>query len=330
VIAAALGTACVLVASLWMRVVGSMLLVVLLGAGSIAIHRQFERDARVRATEGVLGHVVSRLAGYGVPTGCIGFDRAAKGFMVWNSYNYRFLLPATRFENLDDRPQLPCGPLTISSGLEFGAKHRSARLVAIENDTPMSLWLNLSALPPALREHVTRSGLYFPGSTCHALPPDAYRAALRVEVRQPENVLAHLDGVRLTIDVEHRGAGAPWLGSRAVGEVSGCGRVEIAALIIDRHGRVAYKRTIPTPRSLMPGEDEHVVAGVVAPGAPAPTLRGGPFTLKVILVQEGVRFFGGVDQKGVSVPLCSGAAATTRPSLGVAQEARSSVDPAWR
>ena len=329
-IAAALGTACVLVASLWNRVAGSMLLVVLLGAGSIAIHRQFERDARVRATEGVLGHVVSRLGHYGVPTGCIGFDRAATGFVVWNSYNYRFLLPSTRFQDVDDRPQQPCGPLTISSGLEFGAKHPSVRLVAIENDAPMSLWLDLSALPAALRAHVTKSGLYFPGSTCRALPADAYRAGLRVEVQQPEDVLEHLDAVQLTIDVEHQGAGAPWLGTRAIGDVSGCGRVEIAASIIGSHGQVVYKRTIPTPRSLMPGEHEHVVAGVVAPGAQAPTLGGGPFTLKVILVQEGVRFFGGVDQQGVSVPLDAGSGATTRPSLGVAQEPRTSVGAAWR
>ena len=303
-LAAAVGTACVLLACLWNRAVGSILIIVLLGAGSLTIHRQFERDARVRATEGVLGHVVSRLGGYGVPTTCIGFDPVATGFVLWNSYNYRFLLPSTRFQNLDDQPQKPCGPLTISSGLQFGTTHPSARLVAIENDAPMSLWLDLAALPAGLRNHVTESGLYFPRSTCVPLPAGSYRATLGVSVERHGDVLADLDALRLSIDVVHAGAGAPWLGSRAVADVSGCGRVEIATSVTDRHGKVVYKHTIPTPRTLMPGEREHIVAGVVGPGTPAPRLTaGGPYTLKVILVQDGVRFFGGHDQQGVSIRL---------------------------
>jgi hypothetical protein len=303
-IAAALGTACMLLAGLGRRVVGSILLVVLLGTGSIVIHRQLERDARVRATEGVLAHVVERLGGYGVPTACIGLDRLATGFALWNSYNYRFLLPETRFQNLDERSHEPCGPMTISSRLEFGVSHPSARLVAIENDAPMSLWLDLSALPTGLRDRVTAAGLYFPGSTCRALPADAYRADLRVSARQPDDVLENLDALQLTIDVAHAGAGAPWLGTRAIGEVSGCGRVEIATTVTDGSGKVVYEHTIPTPRTLMPGERERIVAGVVARGARPPALAaGGRFTLNVQLVQQGVRFFGGDRQQGVSIPL---------------------------
>jgi hypothetical protein len=297
----------VLLTRLWNRAVGSVLIVVLLAASSLAIHRQFERDSKVRATEGVLGHVVSALGGYGVPTDCIGFDRDATGFVAWNSYNYRFLLPSTHFQNLDDTPQKPCGPLTISSGLSFGASHPSARLVAIENDAPMSLWLDLSELSPALRDRVTGSGLYFPGSPCAPLPADAYRAGLTVSVQQHGSTLADLGALRLSIDVVHEGAGAPWLGTRAIAKMSGCGRVEIATSVTDAHGKVVYKHTIPTPRSLLPGEREHVVSGVVTHGAPLPNLTaGGPYTLKVILVQEGVRFFGGTNQQGVSIPLGGG------------------------
>ena len=304
VIAAVIGTACVLLASLWNRAVGAIVLVALLGAGSIAIHRRFERDARVRATEGVLAHVVDRLGDDGVPTACIGLDRSATGFALWNSYNYRFLLPSSRFQNLDEGKGEPCGPLTISSGLGFGAAHPSARLVAVENDAPMSLWLDLSALPAGLRERVTQRGLYFPGSTCRALPDDAYRAGLHVSAEQPDDVLEHLDALRLTIDVVHEGAGAPWLGTRAIAQAGGCGRVEIATTVTDARGKVVYKHTIPTARTLMPGEREHIVAGVVAPGTPPPTLgAGGPFTLNVVLVQQGVRFFGGEHDQGVSIPL---------------------------
>jgi len=168
----------------------------------------------------------------------------------------------------------------------------------------MSLWLDLSALPADGRDRVKDAGLYFPGSTCRALPDDAYRADLRVSARQPDDVLENLAALQLTIDLSHEGGGAPWLGTRAIGEVSGCGRVEIATAVTDGQGKVVYKHTIPTPRTLLPGEREHIVAGVVAPGAKPPALTGGgPYTLNVMLVQQGVRFFGGDRQQGVSIPL---------------------------
>jgi hypothetical protein len=310
-VAAAVGTAVVLLAVLWNRAVGSIALVALLAASSFAIHSQFEHDSKVRATEGVLGHVVSRLGSYGVPTTCVSLDEAATGFSRWHSYNYRFLLPSTRFQLLDKPPALPCGPLTISTGLGFGTAHPTTRLVAIENNTPMSLWIDLSSLPGAVRERAVRAGLFFPGSPCRRLPADAYRAGLSVVVQHHGRSLSDLDALRLSIDIAHDGGGAPWLGTRAIAKVSGCGRVEIATSVIDGRGKVVYKHTIATPRSLLPGERAHVVSGIVGPDAPVPSLTsGGPYTLNVVLVQEGVRFFGGADQQGVSIPLGRGTSTT--------------------
>ena len=309
VIAALVGTAVVLGTRLWNRVVGVAVLVVVLAAGSLAIHRRFERDSKVRATEGVLGHVVSRLGGYGVPTGCIGFDRDADGVRELEQLQ----LPLPVAGDAVPEPRRPVAKsVRTADDLERADVRHHASVGASLSRSRTTCRCRCGSTsprsPPRCATRATGSGLFFPGSPCAPLPSDAdprradgLGAEPRLDPGRPRRVAAR-DRRRAP------GCGRALVGdARAIAKVSGCGRVEIATSVSDAHGKVVYRHTIPTPRSLLPGEREHVVSGVVAPGGAAPKLTaGGPYTLKVILVQEGVRFFGGTDQQGVSIPLGSG------------------------
>jgi hypothetical protein len=146
--------------------------------------------------------------------------------------------------------------------------------------------------------------LYFPGSPCVALPTDAYRASLKASVQRGGSI--DLSALNLSVDVRHDGRGSPWLGSHAVASVGGCGRVEIEADVEDATGAVVFKRTIQTPRSLLPGQAWHVDSALGAPDLTPPVLAPGhTYRLVVRLVHQGVQYFGGADGTGVTIPLGS-------------------------
>jgi hypothetical protein len=279
--------------------------VLLLGGASLVAHDRYLRPgSRARATQGVLAHVIETLGANRVPTSCVGIDPAAAGLGFWHLGNYAFLLPKTKFVNVKGDSARDCRALVISSNLRWGKTHPSARLVAIENDVPMSLWVDLDQLAPALRERLTRAGLYFVGSPCGALPPDAYRAALDVSLEPGGRDAVDLSALRLSVDVTREGRGSPWLGSHAIARANGCGRVEVDATVENETGAVVYERAISTPRSLLPGESWHLHSALTGAGVPAPDLAPGhPYRLVVRLVHQGVRYFGGPDGAGVVIAL---------------------------
>lgn len=284
----------------------ALLPVIVLGGASLVVHDQYLRhDSRIRATQNVLAHAIETLGANGVPTSCVDMERPIGSF--WHLGNDQFLLPKTSFLRLSKGATASC-PLVISSqmGLEWGAAHPSARLVTMENDVAMSLWIDLDHVSPAVRDRLARAGLYFPGSPCAALPTDAYRASLAASAQQRGTRPVDLSALRLSVDVRHDGRGSPWLGSRAAASIGGCGRVEIEADVEDAAGAVVFKRTIQTPRSLLPGEAWHLGSALGGPDLTPPVLSPGhTYRLVVRLVQQGVRYFGGADGAGVTIPLRS-------------------------
>jgi hypothetical protein len=280
--------------------------VLLLGGASLVAHDRYLRPgSRVRATQGVLAHAIETLGANGVPTACVGIDTRAPNLSFWHLGNYEFLLPKTRFVDLRTGSAADCHTLVLSTQLGWGEAHRSARLVSIENDAPMSLWVDLDKVSPVVRNRLTGAGLYFPGSPCAELPIDAYHAALDVSVERGGNGV-DLSAVRLSVEVIREGRGSPWLGMHALARADGCGRVAVEATVVDETGAVVYERALDTPRSLLPGEAWHLHSALVDRAVAAPVLASGhTYRLVVRLVQLSVRFFGGADGKGVTIPLRS-------------------------
>jgi hypothetical protein len=280
--------------------------VLVLGGASLVAHDRYLRPgARVRATQGVLAHAIETLGANGVPTSCVGIDTGAPNLSFWRLGNYEFLQPKTRFVGLNKGAAADCHALVISTEMVWGATHRSARLVSVENDAPMSLWVDLDELSPAVRDRLTRAGLYFPGSPCVALPADAYRASLDVSMAHNASPV-DLSALRLSVDVTREGRGSPWLGMHALARADGCGRVGVDATVEDETGVVVYKRVIDTPRSLLPGEAWHLHSALTDRAVAAPRLAPGhSYRLVLRLVQQSVRYFGGADGRGVTVPLGS-------------------------
>jgi hypothetical protein len=268
-----------------------LLTVAVLASSSIYIHvRYLDPGSAGSARENALADAVHELQDHGVSAKCIVLDHESRTYSYWNEYNYRFLLPSSRFEITRGNEAVNCGPLVITSDPDYGVAHTEMRLVSVENDAPMSLWIDLARLAPRSRNELTNAGLFFPSSPCGPLPEDAYKARLSATVSRSAADPVDLESVELDLDVGHIGRGAPWLGSRAS---NGCGRVRIAVSVSDERGDVVYRNSIGLPRTLFPGQGVHVHAKV-ATLAPVPTLSAAHrYKLLVRLEQVGVRFFRG-------------------------------------
>ncbi|HTK15473.1 MAG TPA: hypothetical protein VL769_03695 [Acidimicrobiia bacterium] len=267
--------------------------VVLLASSALVIHsRYIEPGSVARARQNALADAVRVLEEHGVSAACIRLDRSGANYSTWNEFNYRFLLASSRFEISDGHNAVNCGPLVISADPDYGAAHNGARLVSVENDAPMSLWIDLAALPDSTLASVTKAGLYFPASPCVPLPGRAYKALVRVLVSY--SGFGHgLSSVNLAIDLSNRVGGAPWLAASTGARSKACGRVSLAATVTDARGTTVYRRRILLPKTVMPGESVHLKTALVASPRADPTLDE-PRTrvLRLELVQEGVRFFG--------------------------------------
>ncbi|MDQ1449745.1 MAG: hypothetical protein QOC79_2716 [Actinomycetota bacterium] len=267
--------------------------VVLLASSALLIHaRYLEPGSVARARQNALADAVRVLKEYGVSAACIELDRHGTDYSTWNEFNYRFLLPSSRFEMSDGDTAVNCGPLVITADPGYRAAHTDARLVSVENDAPMSLWIDLAALPDSTLAAVTKAGLYFPASPCAPLPGIAYKAGVRVSVSY-SGVAHSLSSVNLAIDLSNRVGGAPWLASSTGARSKACGRVSLAATVTDARGKAVYRRRIMLPKTVMPGETVHLKTALVASPRVDPRLDE-PRTraLRLELVQEGVRFFG--------------------------------------
>jgi hypothetical protein len=274
-------------------VFGLVTVAVFASAGLFIHARYIHPNSVASARQNALADAVQVLRAHGVSVDCIVVDHRSRTFMYWNEYNYRFLLASSRFEAIrgSGSEDVDCGPLVITSNLQYGDTRPDVRLVSIENDAPMQLWINLAQLTPDARDDLTRAGLFFSGSPCDRMPKDAYKAEFSASVSGVKKPL-DLESLELDADVGHIGNGSPWLGSRA-STGSSCGHVVVALTMTDDHGDVVYRNTIGLPRTLFPGQGVHVHAKVAADTGTVPTLHAGhTYKLYARLEQRGVRYVG--------------------------------------
>jgi hypothetical protein len=290
-------------ALLWVepRVFGIVLVVVIAPAVAVSHIRNLEPPSVGSAARGTLSHAIEALGKQGVPTKCAEFEQVPNvGDLLWEEYDYRFLVPKTTFVHAPNGPNPKCGPLVISSGLSYATRNPAARLVALENYSNLTLWLDTSRVSPTLRAKVAQAGLLTPNNPCTALPAAAYQAPITATV-----TLAPGQNVSTTIvdiSVAHAGAGAPWLASLGTLNANRCGQVDLIASVFDEAQQPVYVRTIPLPRTVLPGDTVHVREPLADPklGPKTFTLRANhAYSVRIALVQQGVRVFGGPRGTGV-------------------------------
>jgi hypothetical protein len=281
----------------------AVLPILLLAASSFVVHDSYLRPgSRFRASQDAIANAIKELGAHGVPTSCV--DSAPPISSFWFFGSYQFRLPETNFTLPEDAPDPSCA-LVITSDANWAASHPTDRLVAMENHERLGLWLRTSVLDPELRDRTERDGLYIPGPVCAPLPDDAYRAAIEARPDDTLSPSSDLRDLRVALDIEHEGAGAPWLGSYALTDDTGCGRVEVRLSVESEHGDTVAERVVATPSVLFPGETWHLKP-LVAGGATESDLAPGQrYQLRVRLVHRGIRDFGGRDGRGVTVPLGS-------------------------
>jgi hypothetical protein len=303
VIAAAVALVALLVASVRTRVFVVVAAMLFLSSALIVQVRFLEHNSRGRVRQRVVANAVSRLEREGVDTDCIPLERqSAVGFSNFSLFNYKFLLPRTRFPRYSEEGG--CGPLTLSAGLGFAAVSPSSRLVTVENDVPMSLWIDLDRLPADVRERVIAAGLVYPATPCAALPDGSYDADLRARLTgQNDDAITQRD---ILVDVKRGPRGAPWLGGLATAEPNGCGRTVVSATLVDDRGSVLSETLLGLPRSLFPGDHVRVRGPLVRAknGTSVPILDPARrYHVNVRLVQERVRAFGGPNGEGITIGL---------------------------
>jgi hypothetical protein len=281
----------------------AVLPILLLMMSSFVVHDRYLRPgSKSRASHNAIANAIKELGAHGVPISCV--DSAPPISSFWFFGNYQFLLPETNFTLPGDPPNRSCA-LLITSDANWAAGHPMDRLVAMENHERLGLWLRTPVLAPELLDRTEREGLYIPGPVCASLPDDAYRAAIEARPDDTSSPSSDLRDLRVALDIEHQGAGAPWLGSYALTDDTGCGRVEVLLSVESEHGETVAERVVPTPSVLFPGETWHLNPLVVGGATKSDLAPGQRYQLRVRLVHRGVRDFGGRDGRGVTVPLGS-------------------------
>jgi hypothetical protein len=283
----------------WFAVLPIVLLAILSG---VVHERLLERGSQFHATQDAIATAIEILDANGVSTSCV--DSAPPISSFWFFGNYQFLLPQTNFV-LPGEPPDPTCPLVLTSDVNRAVSHPNDRLVAMENHEPLLLWLRTETLSEDLRDRLEREGLFNPGPVCAPFPDDGYRAT--IEARPDGALTAATDLRRIGVDlvIEHTGAGAPWLGTYALTDAAGCGRVQVGISVENEQGETVAERVVPTPSVLFPGASWRLHVPI-ADGPTEPELAPGlRYRLRVRLIHTGIRDFGGTDGRGVTVPLGS-------------------------
>ena len=147
--------------------------------------------------------------------------------------------------------------------------------------------------------------MYIPGAVCTPFPDDVYRATINASADSRLSPSSDLRDIRVTLTVKHDGAGAPWPSSYEMTDTTGCGHVEVVLTVENERGETVAEQVVRTPSVLFPGETWHLDSPLAA-GPTKPELAAGHrYRMRARLVHQGVRYFGGPDGSGVTVPLGS-------------------------
>jgi hypothetical protein len=282
--------AAVLLITAWSRTTGAVLMVVLFAWSSWLAYDHYAVPGSVdRAKQRVLVDAIKRLHDDDdVDTSCVALDDP-DALSKWHISNYQFFVPHSEFKAADN--DATCGPLVLSTRSDVPTRFPGARPVSFENYVPIGLWVTTSALAPAKKDALDKSGLLGPVPLGAPLPDGAYQSQIAVTPRVTGPTL-HLTG-----GITHPPGGAPWPGSFSAVMPKGVGVVRAIATVVDANGAVKASTRCPLSRTLLPGESVNLVCDV-----PIGPLAPGRYEARVALVDEGIARFPDKEDTTVSVP----------------------------
>lgn len=252
---------------------------VFLLVGAEVWHGYLQQGHASAADQHVLVRTVDRVEeATGTSHACLGYDWS--NLSRWHYDNYRtFLLDREVRGFRSAAGEMPCSDLFISTGRDgIGDVVPGARRIALENHADQALWVR----PGRTADRLEERGWLF-GDDLHALPGEAYRAEIRLEIPGSARFRAE-EPLRVTARVRHTGHGAPWGSSKAPA-------LEDRPINLGARWYVGddllREERAPLPRTVMPGEEVAFDVQLRPPQAAV----GKEATLVVDLVHERVRWF---------------------------------------
>ena len=214
----------------------------------------------------------------------VAYDLAGATHDEFFAYQHR--LGDTRLVFFDDRSAPPPRELVISDKV-FGRRHPEARLVFPERRVDQALWV----LPGPLLDRLEREGRLFPVDPGAPLPPQAVCARLAwIEAPEPRLVLDPGETRRLDVRLTHCGRNVPWLPFGARKDPAGAVRFGIRWY---RGGAFVAEQRAELPTALAPGATIDASFDIAAHTGNGTPLPPGLYEVRIDLVQELVRWFGG-------------------------------------
>jgi hypothetical protein len=218
----------------------------------------------------------------------IGYDEADRSLQGLNGY--QFWLDLTDFElfnsELGETP--PDVDLVIASETWDEAERWEARLLAIEPVLDQGLWV----LPGEAQDDMAEAGYLLAADPTAPLPDAAMASEIEiVDGLNRRDSLMVGQSTTIQARVRHVGEGSPWIpmGAWAPSPVEGAVRL-VARWIPAGETDVAAIQIAELPRTVLPGEEVTIDLEVRATASDIP-LEAGNFTLRIGLIQEGVRWF---------------------------------------
>lgn len=199
---------------------------------------------------------------------------------------YPFWLDGVRLIWFDSRSGQPPPSELVISSRDWSAP-AAAQIVYAETHNGQALWV----LPGELQDRLAAAGDLLPADPAAPIPEEACRAGIEL-LEDPGPVLRLQRGSSRTLRLRltHRGHGAPWVSSAALGTPANA--VRLAVQWLDR-GTVTGDRRVELPQTMAPGERvdlDLVLEPRTATGEPLPP---GLYTARISVLQELVRWCDG-------------------------------------
>ncbi len=242
--------------------------------------RVLSADAEARALQGSLVDAIIEMND-GVPA-CVTLDR--RELSQWHRYNYRVLLPRTRFDQvlaLDERSLEGCGPFVLSSVNDVSSDVPGARLAALEAHAGVALWV----LPGDRQASLAAEGRLLPPGWPAPLPSESLAAS--IELRGPgPSTHALRGGASIRVRVAHVGSGSPWVGATGLPGWDASPVRLVTTVVADDGSVVVGPLRTDVPATVMPGRSFEIVVDL----PPVELQSAGHIDIE--LVAEGQGWFG--------------------------------------
>jgi hypothetical protein len=216
----------------------------------------------------------------------------------WHSLNYIMYLPDLEMiqfssDSIEDLNS-DVANLVMTSRPDFNTLYPGAKLIGIENDFPIYLWV----LPGKVQDFYEKIDYVANGNFPTKLPAEAYRSTIKLA--DHKKVKRKGDFLHIPLEITHAGSGAFWTNLHAMR--NSLYSIRIGAAIIDSTGQKLYEERADLPRVLYPGQ--HIEATLKVNLTDLEIENKCDLILRIGMVHEGVTWFHFMGDQPLEFKLC--------------------------